>query len=134
MLFTGDVQCVYCGYKIKFSGNIILYQSHQCANHNQEHQFPGMNIVVDEGNNNNTYFTHLPATTQRSSVSRIFKRPTILRPKTSAAGTLDPLHINGVKQNARFKKAQINNSALMKPIMQNITSGENVLFLVIVYT
>ena len=46
MLFAGECQCVYCGSKISFMGNTISYQTQSCANHNQEHQFPGMKVVV----------------------------------------------------------------------------------------
>ena len=46
MLFAGECQCVYCGSKISFMGNTISYQTQTCANHNQEHQFPGMKVVV----------------------------------------------------------------------------------------
>ena len=73
MLFTGDVQCVFCGSKIKFLGNIIIYQSQQCSNHNQEHQFPGMNIVVDGAHKTNTCGIHLPGTNQRKSSTKCIK-------------------------------------------------------------
>ena len=63
MIFTGDVICVYCGRKIKFSGNNISYQNSKCASHNKEHQFPGMNIVVDENSSSDIYHNNLPVIT-----------------------------------------------------------------------
>ena len=47
-MFSGDVQCVYCGMKIAFFGNNISYQKQRCADHNHEHQFPGMNILIND--------------------------------------------------------------------------------------
>ena len=46
-MFSGDVKCVYCGLKIAFFGNNISYQKQRCADHNHEHQFPGMNILIN---------------------------------------------------------------------------------------
>ena len=46
-MFSGDVQCVYCGLKIAFFGNNISYEKQSCADHNHEHQFPGMNILIN---------------------------------------------------------------------------------------
>ena len=51
-MFTGNVLCVYCRCQISFSGNNISYQNQRCANHNREHQFPGMHITIEEINNN----------------------------------------------------------------------------------
>ena len=51
MLFTADVQCVLCWSKIKFFGATVLYQSNVCANHNKEHQFPGINVIVIKSTN-----------------------------------------------------------------------------------
>ena len=88
-MFSGDVQCVYCGCKINFSGNLISYQNQRCANHNQEHQFPGMKIIVNEINNNTSYLKNLPLTTQRKSSLKPFKQPKVLKPvkPTIAAST-----------------------------------------------
>ena len=83
-MFSGDVQCVHCRCTINFSGNVISYQNQLCANHNKEHQFPGMNIIVSKINNN-SYFKNIPLTTQRTPSLKPFRHPNILTSMKSTA-------------------------------------------------
>lgn len=125
MLFTGDVQCVFCGSKIKFLGNIIIYQSQQCSNHNQEHQFPGMNIVVDGAHKTNTCGIHLPGTNQRKSSAHTYKHPIILRSRKVVSKPPEPAQFNGVIDNTVYAYAQNHNTSREKPNLEDEGSGEN---------
>ena len=100
-MFLGDVQCVYCGSKINFSGNMISYQNQRCASHNKEHQFPGMNILVNDKNIHNSYYRHLPVKTQRNSVSKTFKHPNILRSRKTTRVAENNSQINDMADNIR---------------------------------
>ena len=75
-MFLGDVQCVYCRCKIIFSGNDISYENQQCASHNQEHQFPGMNIIIKSIHSFNA---HLPANPPRHFITNQLRYPNILK-------------------------------------------------------
>ena len=76
-MFSGNVICVYCRCQISFSGNNISYQNQRCATHNQEHQFPGMNIMINKINNTNTSNSkNLPMSSPLNSSSAPFKYPT----------------------------------------------------------
>ena len=105
-MFSGDVKCIYCGCKINFSGNVISYQNQRCANHNQEHQFPGMNIIVNDINNNLSYLRNLPLTTQRISSLKSFRYPEVLKRKKSTVGASTNLRNYTMKD---FKRYNINN-------------------------
>ena len=87
-MFLGDVQCVYCRCKVIFSGNDISYQNQQCASHNQEHQFPGMNIIIKSISSFNT---HLPANPLMNFITSQRKYPNILKSRVTG-GVLPKLH------------------------------------------
>ena len=81
-MFSGNVICVYCRCQISFSGNNISYQNQRCATHNQEHQFPGMNIIINKSNNINiTNSKNLPMSSPLNSSSAPFKYPTSTKPR-----------------------------------------------------
>ena len=91
-MFSGDVQCVYCKSKINFSGNVISYQSQICANHNQEHQFPGMQVTIQNINKINTnikpFLTNLHvSSSQRRSAFNSFKYPTLSKSRKQTTAT-----------------------------------------------
>ena len=123
-MFSGDCQCVYCGCKINFSGNVISYQNQRCANHNQEHQFPGMNIIVNEiNNNNNSYFKNLPLTNQRKSSLNPFKHPKILKPRKLTPRTSTNLHNYSMKE---FKRHDMKQEKIIQttiPVIGNTSHG-----------
>ena len=74
MLFTADVQCVFCGSEIKFFGSTILYENNVCASHNKEHKFPGINVLVDKTSNPQTASTNLISNIDNMSSIRHYKR------------------------------------------------------------
>lgn len=79
-MFTGNVVCVYCRCQISFSGNDIYYQNQRCATHNQEHQFPGMNIIINKFNNLNiSNSKNLPKSPPSESSSAPFKYPNFIK-------------------------------------------------------
>ena len=83
-MFSGNVICVYCRCQINFSANNISYQNQRCASHNQEHQFPGMNIIVNESNNNQmSNFKNLPVSSKPNSIPTPFKHPNPARTRTN---------------------------------------------------
>ena len=115
-MFSGDVRCVYCGLKITFLGNNITYQNQRCANHNQEHQFPGMNIFINKFDIISKRL--LPAV---STTTTQINNPSALPFKTSDK----PLH-NHVQHRQINRKEQI----VMKPnqnlpIAASFTQGHN---------
>ena len=89
-MFTGNVLCVYCRCQISFTGNKISYQNQRCANHNREHQFPGMHITIEEINNNISNLKNLPVSSKQNSASTPFKYPST----TNSATTTNPKIIN----------------------------------------
>ena len=89
-MFTGNVLCVYCRCQISFSGNKISYQNQRCANHNREHQFPGMHITIEEINNDISNLKNLPVSSKQNSASTPFKHPST----TNSAITTNPKSIN----------------------------------------
>ena len=103
-MFLGDVQCVYCRCEIIFSGNNISYQNQQCASHNQEHQFPGMNIII---NKNHSLNAHLPLRPPQNVITRQLKYPNILRSRVTGSVSQKLNAHNGKKKmpTIEFKSA-----------------------------
>ena len=103
-MFWGDVQCVYCRCEIIFSGNNISYQNQQCASHNKEHQFPGMNILINKVHSLNA---HLPAKPPQNVIKNQLKYPNILRSRVTGGVSQKSNGHNGKKERPRkeFKAA-----------------------------
>ena len=129
-MFSGDVQCVYCKSKINFSGNVILYQSQICANHNQEHQFPGMQITIQNINKSNTnikpFLTNLHvSSSQRRSAFNSFKYPTLLKSrKQTTAPSTNRIENNKLKGNIRFSSNVMDTSTTQASIIQKCGTGK----------
>ena len=60
----------------------------KCASHNQEHQFPGMNIMI---NNIHSFNAHLPVSPARNIITSQQNYPNILRSRV-AGGVSQELH------------------------------------------
>ena len=129
-MFSGDVQCVYCKSKINFSGNVISYQSQICANHNQEHQFPGMQVTIQNINKVNSnikpFMTNLHvSSSQRRSAFNSFKYPTLLKSrKQTTAPSTNRIENNKLKGNIRFASNVMDTSTTQASIIQNCGTGK----------
>ena len=129
-MFSGDVQCVYCKSKINFSGNVILYQSQICANHNQEHQFPGMQVTIKNINKINTNIKPLltnlhVSSSQRRSAFNSFKYPTLLKSrKQTTAPSTNRIENNKLKGNIRFSSNVMDTSTTQASIIQKCGTGK----------
>ena len=129
-MFSGDVQCVYCKSKINFSGNVISYQSQICANHNQEHQFPGMQVTVQNINKIDTNIKpflgnlHVSSSQRRSAFSS-FKYPALLKSrKQTTAPSTNRIENNKLKGNIRFASNVMDTSTTQASIIQNCGTGK----------
>ena len=129
-MFSGDVQCVYCKSKINFSGNVISYQSQICANHNQEHQFPGMQVTIQNFSKSNTnikpFLSNLHvSSSQRRSAFSSFKYPTLLKSrKQTTAPSTNRIENNKLKGNIRFASNVMDTSTTQASIIQNCGTGK----------
>ena len=129
-MFSGDVQCVYCKSKINFSGNVISYQSQICANHNQEHQFPGMQVTIQNINKINTnikpFLTNLHvSSSQRRSAFNSFKYPTLSKSrKQTTAPSTNKFEHNKLKGNIRFASNVMDTSPTQTATIQNCATGK----------
>ena len=122
MIFSGDCQCVYCGCKINFSGNNISYQNQQCATHNPEHQFPGMNIIVKNSNYNsinNLHLKNLPISTKRKSTTKTFKHPNVFGARSSTIFSRSQTRNITTRENTDRKGKNENFSPEEKSVAQN---------------
>ena len=119
-MFLGDVQCVYCRSEIIFSGNDISYQNQQCANHNQEHQFPGMNIIINKVHSLNA---HLPVQPPQNVITNQLKYTNILRSRVTGSVSQKSNGHNGKKEIYRVEVKAAHSSQNRSP--QDYNTGKN---------
>ena len=115
-MFSGDVQCVYCGLKIAFFGNNISYQKQRCADHNHEHQFPGMNILINHSD-----------IVSKNPLPEIFTAPTQSKdPSAWAFQTSDKALHNYAQHSQAEQKGQIvTKQTQYLPIAASLTHGHH---------
>ena len=121
-MFLGDVQCVYCRCEIIFSGNDISYQNQQCASHNQEHQFPGMNIII---NKVHSFNAHLPVKSPPNVITSQLKYPNILRSRVTGGVSQKSNGHNGKKELSRIELKAAHSSQDRSLYKQDYKTGKN---------
>ena len=122
MLFRADVECVLCGSLIKFFGATVLYQDSQCAKHNKEQQFPGINVIINKDKTSNSF------TSLKPNCSNIKHTPIPIRHHatdivSASKHTQEYFLLNVCRRNKNISKKSLNN--LDKEKLSIDKSGKN---------
>ena len=125
MLFTADVQCVFCGSKIKFFGSTVLYQSNVCASHNKEHQFPGINVLVDKSSNSQSCNSNLITCVNNMSSIRRYKRSARTIVTRAPVEPADKVQYKNTLAHRMADTSQVDPRIYVKPNSGNAVLGKN---------